>query len=293
MNEKEPIEENTFDYSERGNFEHGPDIPSVYGRRKSRNGDSENAENNCGYDKEVIPYQEGRESYPQYYMNGGSVRGYADTFHMMDTKPRNRTSPKQLDVLERVSQTILKPDKALRQRLSAELGMTQRQVQIWFQNRRAKIKKMREPEIAMKQIYVNNPRMLQKKPMYAKSELYDTLNTPGDEYCHNDGYKDYNNSMMRMNEMYYKQMGYRYPNYYGQLEKPMPKMPVEYQMPAGHYPPPPPNDMQYMYYADMADPGMQNVYRDEYNQSEYEKEKYYGNAYCQDHLHQQDSQYRK
>ncbi|KAI5149798.1 hypothetical protein ENBRE01_1127 [Enteropsectra breve] len=60
------------------------------------------------------------------------------------TRPRNRTTPHQLDILEKVAQTILKPDKPLRQKLSNELGMTQRQVQIWFQNKRAKLKKNKE-----------------------------------------------------------------------------------------------------------------------------------------------------
>lgn len=92
-----------------------------------------------------------------------------------DSRPRNKTSPKQLNILEKVSQTVLKPDKSLRQRLSNELGMTQRQVQIWFQNRRAKLKKMRDIEEGV----VSKPgRRGRQRRNSSAEELYDTLDTP-------------------------------------------------------------------------------------------------------------------
>lgn len=56
-------------------------------------------------------------------------------------KHRRRTSKMQLKVLEKTFETNVRPDAALRKVLSEQLGMTPRSVQVWFQNRRAKVKK--------------------------------------------------------------------------------------------------------------------------------------------------------
>ncbi|KAI9636460.1 Homeodomain-like protein, partial [Dioszegia hungarica] len=50
-------------------------------------------------------------------------------------KHRRRTSPEQLKVLEHWFEINSKPDNALREWLAGELGMTKRNVQVWFQNR--------------------------------------------------------------------------------------------------------------------------------------------------------------
>lgn len=57
-------------------------------------------------------------------------------------KHRKRTSKKQLEVLEKTFETCIRPDSKLRKKLGDQLNMTPRAVQIWFQNRRAKIKKI-------------------------------------------------------------------------------------------------------------------------------------------------------
>ncbi|BGP49032.1 hypothetical protein JCM10450v2_004911 [Rhodotorula kratochvilovae] len=59
-------------------------------------------------------------------------------------KHRRRTSPPQLKVLEYHFERNPKPDVSLRKALSEQLDMTPREVQVWFQNRRAKVKKLRE-----------------------------------------------------------------------------------------------------------------------------------------------------
>ncbi|ORY30404.1 hypothetical protein BCR39DRAFT_152444 [Naematelia encephala] len=55
-------------------------------------------------------------------------------------KHRRRTTPEQLKVLEHWFDVNPKPDNNLREWLASELGMTKRNIQVWFQNRRAKVK---------------------------------------------------------------------------------------------------------------------------------------------------------
>ncbi|OBZ68043.1 Homeobox protein HD-10 [Grifola frondosa] len=57
-----------------------------------------------------------------------------------EVKHRKRTTRAQLKVLESVYKYDTKPNASLRKKLAAELDMTPRGVQVWFQNRRAKTK---------------------------------------------------------------------------------------------------------------------------------------------------------
>ncbi|ODO09624.1 hypothetical protein I350_01834 [Cryptococcus amylolentus CBS 6273] len=61
-------------------------------------------------------------------------------------KHRRRTTPEQLKVLEFWFEINPKPDNQLREQLAAQLGMTKRNVQVWFQNRRAKVKGLAKKE---------------------------------------------------------------------------------------------------------------------------------------------------
>ncbi|KAJ3332818.1 Mix paired-like homeobox [Gonapodya sp. JEL0774] len=53
--------------------------------------------------------------------------------------PRKKTTPDQLEILVRVFEETDNPDFFLRERISAMTGMANKEVQIWFQNRRAKL----------------------------------------------------------------------------------------------------------------------------------------------------------
>ncbi|KAI8991491.1 homeobox domain-containing protein, partial [Mycotypha africana] len=53
---------------------------------------------------------------------------------------RTRASPEQLAILERTFAVNPSPNHRIREQLSHELGMSERSIQIWFQNRRAKVK---------------------------------------------------------------------------------------------------------------------------------------------------------
>ena len=59
-------------------------------------------------------------------------------------RKRQRTSPKQLLILETTFQHNRTPDFQTRTILSKQLGMTPRRIQIWFQNKRAKLKKQKQ-----------------------------------------------------------------------------------------------------------------------------------------------------
>lgn len=56
-------------------------------------------------------------------------------------KKRQRTSPDQLAILEQIFQTDKMPSQQTRVHLADQLGMSSRRVQIWFQNKRAKVKR--------------------------------------------------------------------------------------------------------------------------------------------------------
>jgi len=57
-------------------------------------------------------------------------------------RKRQRTTPEQLEVLEKVYENEKLPNSDLRKELAVQLGMTPRRVQVWFQNKRAKEKRM-------------------------------------------------------------------------------------------------------------------------------------------------------
>ncbi|CAE7073126.1 unnamed protein product [Rhizoctonia solani] len=58
----------------------------------------------------------------------------------LQKRKRSRVTPEQLAQLERVFLTDRSPTAARRKEISEQLGMQERQTQIWFQNRRAKAK---------------------------------------------------------------------------------------------------------------------------------------------------------
>ncbi|KAJ1918955.1 hypothetical protein H4219_002311 [Mycoemilia scoparia] len=61
-------------------------------------------------------------------------------FNPYQVKHRRRTTKEQYEVLEGTFRTNPKPSSEMRRNLASRLSMTAREVQIWFQNRRAKAK---------------------------------------------------------------------------------------------------------------------------------------------------------
>ncbi|KAI7880822.1 homeobox-domain-containing protein [Lichtheimia hyalospora FSU 10163] len=62
--------------------------------------------------------------------------------HTAPTRKRTHLKPSQVAVLQESFVTNPLPDAAIRSRLARELGVTERTIQIWFQNRRAKARKL-------------------------------------------------------------------------------------------------------------------------------------------------------
>lgn len=65
-------------------------------------------------------------------------------------RKRTRTSPEQLAVLEKEFRTNPSPNNRVREQLAHQLCMPERSIQIWFQNRRAKVKNQAKRTVQMK-----------------------------------------------------------------------------------------------------------------------------------------------
>lgn len=75
-------------------------------------------------------------------LHGKFPGGFPDPLqHHHNKKKRQRTSPDQLAILEQIFQTDKMPSQQTRVQLADQLGMSSRRVQIWFQNKRAKVKR--------------------------------------------------------------------------------------------------------------------------------------------------------
>jgi hypothetical protein len=85
-----------------------------------------------GYDSEE--YESAQP--PQRDQEQTPYDSYHDAYYTsVKVKHRRRTTPEQLKVLEHWFNVNPKPDNNLREWLAMELGMTKRNIQVWFQNR--------------------------------------------------------------------------------------------------------------------------------------------------------------
>ena len=141
-------------------------------------------------------------------------------------KHRKRTSKKQLEVLEKTFETCIRPDSKLRKKLGDQLNMTPRAVQIWFQNRRAKIKKINGEYKIKKKIdkkivtndFINynmdNTENMSNSPLY--NNCYPYYNQYNDNVIYyKDNYYSNNNMYNNMdNNLYKENINYKDNNLY-------------------------------------------------------------------------------
>ncbi|GAA5904358.1 hypothetical protein JCM6882_003205 [Rhodosporidiobolus microsporus] len=76
--------------------------------------------------------------------------GHGDAMHQCRPK-RKRITPEQLVRLTGVFEKTDSPSYDVRDKIGAEIGMTNREVQVWFQNRRAKVNRQRQAALAKEQ----------------------------------------------------------------------------------------------------------------------------------------------
>lgn len=71
-------------------------------------------------------------------------------YNPFEVRKRKKTSNEQLNILEEAFEADNNPSLEVRKHLASELGMTQRAVTVWFQNRRAKLRTKQEEEVMLK-----------------------------------------------------------------------------------------------------------------------------------------------
>ncbi|ORX38889.1 hypothetical protein BD324DRAFT_648994 [Kockovaella imperatae] len=105
----------------------------------------------------MAPQGPGPMQPPQTFVGWPQPGEWEDETAPAEVKHRRRTTPDQLRVLEHWFKVNPKPDNNMREWLALELGMTKRNIQVWFQNRRAKVKSIALKERAAQEGGLRTP----------------------------------------------------------------------------------------------------------------------------------------
>eukprot|EP01087_Luapelamoeba_hula_P009081 TRINITY_DN2320_c0_g1_i2.p1 TRINITY_DN2320_c0_g1~~TRINITY_DN2320_c0_g1_i2.p1 ORF type:complete len:572 (-),score=94.70 TRINITY_DN2320_c0_g1_i2:279-1994(-) len=110
-----------------------------------------------------------RPSSPLAFMSKDDVpieKPLSPTSHTKTNKrKRTRTTQSQLNVLEKIFDEDKTPCKARRDEIGAQLSMSSRSVQVWFQNRRSKMKKGSSTVVSPASVQVKVERTSPTKPV--------------------------------------------------------------------------------------------------------------------------------
>ncbi|BFZ04362.1 hypothetical protein BsWGS_07400 [Bradybaena similaris] len=133
---------------------------------------------------------------------GGGTGGNSNGTNTVGAKrrgPRTTIKAKQLETLKAAFATTPKPTRHIREQLAQETGLNMRVIQVWFQNRRSKERRMKQlSALGARRHFFRNPRRM--RILRPGEELdspdiigpgFGYLDTGGDFYSSYQGYGDF------------------------------------------------------------------------------------------------------
>ncbi|GMS94283.1 hypothetical protein PENTCL1PPCAC_16458 [Pristionchus entomophagus] len=100
--------------------------------------------NEDGHNYMPIDYSAIKHEFPAFFSSFEAFSEYDDESKMLKRRgPRTTIKQNQLDVLNRIFSTTPKPSKHARAKLALETGLSMRVIQVWFQNRRSKERRLK------------------------------------------------------------------------------------------------------------------------------------------------------
>ncbi|KAL6523002.1 hypothetical protein OROMI_031350 [Orobanche minor] len=171
---------------------------------------------------------------------GGSGSGEEEIYNSQKGKKQyHRHSTQQIQQLEAFYKECPHPDKNQRQQLSRELGLDQKQIKFWFQNKRTQIKAQNERAD-------NNTLRTENERIHfenlAMQEALKNIFCPACNGCSNLGEEEKHSNLLRLRmenarlkEEHERSINF-FANYMGNLAMPLPGMDPLINMTGNHFP---------------------------------------------------------
>ncbi|XP_046351575.1 LIM/homeobox protein Lhx1-like isoform X1 [Haliotis rufescens] len=106
--------------------------------------------------------------------------------------PRTTIKAKQLETLKAAFAATPKPTRHIREQLAQETGLNMRVIQVWFQNRRSKERRMKQlSALGARRHFFRNPRRMRLRPGEDMADSPDMMGAPGFGYMADNGQEFY------------------------------------------------------------------------------------------------------